>query len=205
MIYDPLGGSQSDHKWTFVYKISRPIADLARRVHLTRMIYDEWIRLTLPVIGGLFLSGCDGSWMKQTVRMPDGSTYVTLEHRSFGEFRTTVYNLKGKVTVSSSGPDSRHVNLYWSPLGRLIVADYHTRPVVFDLQMNKKPVQAPNALWREEYLNASLWRYLGTVRRTPDSTLEWFPREPECQSWGDAGLRPIRSVTPCLDANYLGL
>lgn len=167
------------------------------------MTRNKWRQLTLLGIAGLSLSGCDGPWMEQPVRMPDGSTYVKLEHRALGEFRTTVYNRQGEVTISSEGPDSRHVNLYLSPSGHLIVADYNTGPVVFDLQMGKKPTKAEPELWKEEYRLARRWKYLGTVRRTPGSKLRWFSGEPECQSWGDSGLGPDRPVSPCLDSNYL--
>lgn len=150
-------------------------------------------------------SSCDWGWMEQKVRLQDG-TQITLQHRSTGTFRTIVANQNGEVSVDYNGAaDSRHVSLYKSPSGRIIIADYGIKPMIVEVSQGRRPVEVSQVERRSEYSLSPRWQYIGAVRRTEYNSLQYYPNDPECQSFGthEAGL--LRQPAPCSDANYIGL
>jgi hypothetical protein len=160
----------------------------------------------LPLLGvALSIASCDWTWMEQRVRLQDG-TKITLQHRSTGTFRTIVANRYGDVSVDYNGAaDSRHVSLYRSPSGRIIIADYDTKPMIVEVGNGQRPVIVSQKIRNTEYGLSAQWKYLGSVRRTDDSSLRYFPADPECQSFGRGENGLLRKIAPCQDANYLGL
>jgi hypothetical protein len=160
--------------------------------------------LTLLAIA-LSAASCDWTWIEQKVRLKDG-TVITLQHRATGAFRTIVANQHGKASVDYNGAaDSRHVSLYTSPSGRIIIADYGVMPMMVEVGEGQRPVEIRPEDRKAEYRLSPRWQYVGSVRRTNDSRLRYFPDDPECQSFGRDGADVLRKVTPCLDANYVGL
>lgn len=161
---------------------------------------------SLSLLGiALSTSSCDWAWMEQKVRFKDG-TEITLQHRSTGMFRTIVANQYGDVSRDYNGAaDSRHVSLYKSPSGRMVIADYGTEPMIVEVDQGQRPVEASPVKRKLEYGLSPRWQYIGAVRRTSDNKLQYFPHDPECQTFGvyEAGLP--RKTEPCSDANYEGL
>lgn len=165
------------------------------------------LSLRLLTLLGVALSAasCDWPWMEQKVRLQDG-TVITLQHRGTGTFRTIVANRHGDVSVDYNGAaDSRHVSLYKSPSGRIIIADYGVVPIMVEVGDGQRPVEASPQNREAEYGLSPKWQYFGSVRRTDDSRLRYFPDDPECQSFGRYGAGVRRKVTPCRDSNYGGL
>ena len=161
---------------------------------------------SLSLLGiALSTSSCDWGWMEQKVHLQDG-TEITLQHRSTGTFRTIVANKYGDVSVDYNGSaDSRHVSLYKSPTGRIIIADYGVRPMIIEVSRGRPPVEVSPVKRKYEYELSSKWQYIGAVRRTEDSKLKYFPNDAECQSFGkyEGGL--LRKIESCSDSNYVGL
>jgi hypothetical protein len=159
-----------------------------------------------PLLVCFSVAGCNWSWMEQEVTFADG-TRLTLQHRSTGTFRTVVSNRHGDLVDELTGAaDSRHVSLYRSPTERLIIADYGVMPLMVELSQKRRPSRANAEEQRREHAAASKWRYLGAIRRTDQSRLEYFPDEPECQDFGSGyGNTIVRRVVPCRDSNYVGL
>lgn len=152
----------------------------------------------------LSTASCDGSWMEQRVRLQDG-TEITLQHRFNGTFRTIVANQYGDVSADYNGAaDSRHVNLYKSPSGRIIIADYGIEPMIIEVGNGHPPVEVGANNIAVEYGLSGRWKYLGSVRRTDDDNLRYFPDDPECQSFRIYKDKIRRKVVPCDDANYVG-
>ena len=163
------------------------------------------LRLLMLLAVALSAVSCDWAWMEQKVRLPDG-TVITLQHRATGVFRTIVANQHGNASVEYNGSaDSRHVNLYTSPSGRIIIADYGVVPMMVEISEGQRPVEIKPQNREAEYRLSPKWQYVGSVRRTNDSRLRYFPDDPECQSFGKYGADVPRKVTPCRDSNYVGL
>jgi len=143
--------------------------------------------------------------MEQKVRLQDG-TVITLQHRGTGTFRSIVANQYGNASVDyNRAADSRHVSLYISPSGRIIIADYGVVPMMVEVSEGQRPVKIRPQNREAEYRLSPKWQYVGSVRRTDDSKLLYFPDDPECQSFGEYGTDVPRKVTPCRDSNYVGL
>lgn len=165
------------------------------------------LSLRLLTLLGVALSAtsCDVPWMEQKVRLQDG-TVITLQHRGTGTFRTIVANKHGDVTVDYDGAaDSRHVSLYTSPSRRIIIADYDVLPMIVEVGDGQRPVEVSPQKREAEYGLSPKWQYFGSVRRTDDSRLRYFPDDPECQSFGRFGAGVPRKVTRCRDSNYVGV
>jgi hypothetical protein len=163
------------------------------------------LRLLTLLVVALSAASCDRTWMEQKVRLKDG-TVITLQHRATGAFRTIVTNQHGNVSVDYNGAaDSRHVSLYTSPSGRIIIADYGVIPMIVEVGEGQMPVEIRPQNREAEYRLSPMWQYVGSVRRTNDSRLRYFPDDPECQSFGRYGADVPRKVTPCGDSNYVGL
>ena len=163
------------------------------------------LRLLMLLAVALSAVSCDWAWMEQKVRLQDG-TVITLQHRATGAFRTIVANQHGNVSVDYNGAaDSRHVSLYTSPSGRIIIADYGVMPMMVEVGEGQMPVEIRPQNREAEHRLSPMWQYVGSVRRTNDSRLRYFPDDPECQSFGEYGADVQRKVTPCRDSNYVGM
>jgi hypothetical protein len=158
---------------------------------------------------GVMITACSDHWMLVDLRLPDGRNIIRLEHRWEGDFLTSVRNEFGVTEIKAFGPgnaDSRHVNLYLSPSGHLIIADYATQPAIVDISGRQAPKQVINReVERREYADASRWRYIGVVRRTGSEEMRFLRFEEECQQWAyGPPVGPSRTVKHCRDVNYGG-
>lgn len=151
----------------------------------------------------LSATACEPSWMEQTVVFHDGLK-VTLQHRAFGTFRTIAANRSGSVLRDyETGHDSRHVSIYRSPTGRLVVADYNTVPFIVGFDENRVPRLADLKVLQTELRLSNRWRYLGSVHRTKTNGLSYYPYEEECQAFGTGYIGVVtRRTKPCEDSNY---
>lgn len=141
--------------------------------------------------------------MEQTVQFNDGLR-ATLQHRSFGTFRTIVANEHGSISRDyNTSHDSRHVSVYRSPTGRLVLADYGTIPFIIEKDADGLLRLVSRSVLKQEYLISQRWNYLGSVHRTEANSLEFFPHDEECQEFDDYYVGPsTRKVERCQNANY---
>ncbi len=138
------------------------------------------IRNILLTAASLSLACCDRPWMETKVHLKDEAE-VTVQHRADGTFRTIVSNQYGRVAVDNElGGDSRHVCLYRSPAGLIIVIDNGAIEMVADTSSGHSPAVASPQAYAADYKKLSKWQFISSVRRTSGNMMSFFGRDDYC-------------------------